>query len=121
MTIQVAQNHNNAGALADLTHAPHTFSGILYAETVATPQGILRNGPYCILSYNVLEDDEFAAQNTQFGLASAEFADITLRIPGDAITSETNYNGQVIRPRDAQPDGTCYYGIRYMVRFLEAI
>lgn len=121
MSIQVALTHDNPAGLTDVLHAPHEFSGLLYAEETYAPNALYRNGAYCILSYRVLRDTEFAAQNDQFGLTSAEFAAITLRIPGDVITSDVNYNGQIIRPRDVKPDGDCYYNIAYLVRFLEAI
>lgn len=120
MSISAAPNHNNAAGLQALNPQPE-YSGRQFAQTNATPNGIFREGEYVVLSYPIIEATDFVTVLTRLGLTSAESAEITIRLPGDDLTTFANYNATAQRTRRERPDGTCWRSVQFIIRKLEVL
>lgn len=120
MAITAAPNHDNAAGLLPLDPQPE-YSGRQFAQTNATPNGIFRDGEYIVLSYPILEPADFVAVLARLGLTSAESAEITISLPGDDLVTFANYNATAQRVRRERPDGTCWRGVQFIIRKLEAL
>lgn len=120
MAIRAAANHNNAAGLQSLNPQPE-YSGRLFAQTTATPNGIYRDGEYVILSYPIIEAADFVAVLARLDLTAAESAEITISLPGDDLTTFANYNATAQRTRRERTDGRCWRNVDFLIRKLEAL
>lgn len=118
-TYQVAAGHNNEAGYANLSPQPRC-PGVFYAAWTQTPDGASEpeGRPYAELIFEALDEDAYSSLLTQFGLASANYALITITLPG-ADRAADNWNGVISIPERPQ-FFNFYQDVRFMVRRLEA-
>jgi hypothetical protein len=100
---QVAQGHDNSGALANITPQPRC-SGVRYARRTYSADGqVYEDG--ALLSaweFTAISESEYAALLIAFGLTAAASAAITART---VISNDRTFgivNATIIRPAEAR-------------------
>lgn len=123
MTYQIADGHNNAAGLANVTTQP-ACEGIRYPrETIAANGDVFEDGaPFVEWRYGPeLHEDTYAALLTQFGLSSAKTNEVTVRTTQSANRDTfANYNGLIVRPQPLYRRGF-YRDVVFVVKMLEAL
>lgn len=125
MAYQIADGHNNAGGLVDITPQP-ACEGVRYPVHVMGGDGTPKNkgAAFAIFRYSGElneSSDQFTSLLTQFGLSSALFNDVTVSIINEDRATFTNYNGRIIKPFNTEYKKAYYRDIEFVIINLEAI
>lgn len=114
MAHQIAAGWNNAGALADVTIQPRCTTPT-YGRVRRAHDGSLKADGYLrqVWAYGFLTTAQYTTLLTEFGLASAESAEVTVKT-ADRERDTTNWNAIISRPEN---DLEQYAGRLLDVRF----
>lgn len=123
MTYQVADGHNNAGSMADVTPQPATPGAIEYPQIRYPGSGdaVFHGEAYIDLVWTSLERDQYNTLMTQFGLSQTVASNqVTVAIRQDDDTFG-NYNGTAIHRKAAKRSMPFWSNLVIRIIKLEAL
>jgi hypothetical protein len=125
MTVyRIADGHNNAAGLADVTPQPAS-TGLLYPRRVVALDGTVYDdgAPYVVWRYtDAIPPDVYSSLLTQLGLASAIYNLVTVRTVSNAArTTWANYNATIVRPSDPKFRMGKDRDVEFLIKMLVAL
>lgn len=121
---QIASGHNNAAGLTALDPQPAS-DGILDGVRIEALSGAVYadGAPYTIWRYpGLLSETQYGSLLTQTGLATARYAEVTVKTNASADRATwTNYNAIIVKPFNPRYRKGFYRDVEFIVKMLETV